>query len=169
MSPEECAGGLAAMKRPAGRTEIARLGDVTLLLDHYNANPASLDAALDLLEGWPGGGRRYAALGDMLELGPTAATWHARAGRRLPALDGAFLWGPLMAHAHAAAHEAGGAALDRVRHFDDRRALGQALSAVIQPGDVVLLKGSRGSAMEDVLTVLRGAFGDATAAAGEGR
>ncbi len=169
LSPEECAAGLAAMPRPSGRSEVARLGGVTLLLDHYNANPASLDAALDLLVEWPGGGRRFAALGDMLELGPTADAWHAAVGRRLPGLDGAFLWGPLMAHAERAAHEAGPAAVERVRRFADRRALGQALAAAVQPGDVVLLKGSRGSAMEEVLAVLRGALGDATAAAGEGR
>jgi UDP-N-acetylmuramoyl-tripeptide--D-alanyl-D-alanine ligase len=169
ITPGECAAGLAAMKRPAGRTEIARAGGVTLLLDHYNANPASLDAALDLLEAWPGGGRRFAALGDMLELGPTAASWHAAAGRRLGRLDGAFLWGPLMSHAESAAREAAGGPLDRVRHFADRRALGQALAAAVAPGDVVLVKGSRGSAMETVIDVLRTALDDATAAAGEGR
>lgn len=169
ITPEECAAGLAAMTRPAGRTEIGRAGGVTLLLDHYNANPASLDAALDLLESWPGGGRRFAALGDMLELGPTAASWHAAAGRRIGRLDGAFLWGPLMSHAESAAREVAGGPLERVRHFADRRSLGQALAAVLAPGDVVLVKGSRGSAMEDVVLVLRAALDDATAAAGEGR
>ena len=167
VSPEECARGLAAMPRPKGRTEIAQAGGVTLLMDHYNANPASLDAALDLLEGWPGAGRRFAALGDMLELGPTAPEWHAKAGRRLTRLDGAFLWGPLMAHAATAAQEAG--AGTKVVHFAERRALGQALAQAVTPGDVVLVKGSRGSAMEDVLEVLRASLGDATAAAGEGR
>ena len=171
LTPEECAAGLLAMARPAGRTEVARAGGVTLLLDHYNANPASLDAALDLLEGWPGGGRRYAALGDMLELGKAAGEWHAAAGRRLGRLDGAYLWGPLMAHAEAAARQVPGATAGagRVRHFADRRALGQALVGVLAPGDVVLVKGSRGSSMEDVIEVLRSALGDAAQAAGEGR
>jgi len=166
ISPEECARGLARMERPRGRTEIAHAGGVTLLLDHYNANPASLDAALDLLEGWPGPGRRFAALGDMLELGPTAPEWHAAAGRRLPRLDGAYLWGPLMVHAAATAGEAQGS---NVHHFVDRRELGQALAHAVAPGDVVLVKGSRGSTMEDVIEVLRASLGDATAAAGEGR
>ena len=164
ITPGECARGLAAMQRPAGRTEVTRVAGVTLLLDHYNANPASLDAALDLLTTWPGGGRRYAALGDMLELGAEADVFHAAVGRRLPALAGAFLWGPLMAHAARAAGDAPG-----VRHFVERRELGQALAALLAPGDVVLVKGSRGSAMEDVIDVLRAALGDATAAAGEGR
>jgi len=171
LSPEECARGLAAMARPAGRTEVETRGGVTLLLDHYNANPASLDAALDLLESWPGAAHRYAALGDMLELGPAAPEWHAAAGRRLTRLDGAWLWGPLMAHALGAARaaDAAAAAAERVTHFNDRRALGRALAAVLVPGDVVLVKGSRGSAMEETIEVLREALGGATAPAGEGR
>ena len=147
VSPEECARGLAAMARPAGRTEVERRGGVTLLLDHYNANPASLDAALDLLESWPGAVHRYAALGDMLELGPTAPDWHATAGRRLPRLDGAFLWGPLMTHALDAARASDASA--KVTHFAARRELGRALASLLVPGDVVLIKGSRGSAMEE--------------------
>jgi UDP-N-acetylmuramoyl-tripeptide--D-alanyl-D-alanine ligase len=169
IDPAECARGLAAMPRPSGRTEVESRGGVTLLLDHYNANPASLDAALDLLESWPGARRRYAALGDMLELGPTAPEWHAAAGRRLPRLDGAFLWGPLMTHAFDAAHATDIAAAERVAHFADRRALGRALASVLVPGDVVLVKGSRGSAMEESIEVLREALGEATAQAGEGR
>ncbi len=167
ISPEECARGLASMTRPAGRTEVEVRGGVTLLLDHYNANPASLEAALDLLESWPGAAMRYAALGDMLELGATAPDWHAAAGRRLPRLDGAYLWGPLMTHALDAAREADPSA--RVSHFADRRALGRALAATLVSGDVVLVKGSRGSAMEEAIEVLREALGGATSAAGEGR
>ena len=169
ITPEECARGLAAAPRPAGRTQVERRGGITLLLDHYNANPASLDAALDLLETWPGATRRFAALGDMLELGPTAPEWHAAAGRRLTRLDGAFLWGPLMVHALTAGRATEATASGRLAHFTDRRALGRALASALAPGDVVLVKGSRGSAMEETIEVLREALGGATAAAGEGR
>jgi UDP-N-acetylmuramoyl-tripeptide--D-alanyl-D-alanine ligase len=176
ISPEECAAGLLAMARPAGRMEVATWGGVTLLLDHYNANPGSVAAALETLRSWPGASRRFAALGDMLELGPEAPAYHAEVGRAAAALDGAFLWGALMEHAGRAAAEAGAGA--RVRHFAGRGELGRALAAQLRPGDVVLVKGSRGSAMEEVLEVLRAALagrdggegnGAAHAAAGEGR
>jgi len=164
LTPAECAKGLAAMPPPAGRMEVARWGGVTVLLDHYNANPGSMDAGLDALEAWPNARRRYAALGDMLELGAAAADYHGALGRRLPRLDGAFLWGPLMAHAAAEA-----AASGRVQHFEDREALGRALLAQLGDGDVVLVKGSRGSAMEAVAKLLEGTLKSRTIAAGEGR
>ena len=153
LTPEECARGLARVHVPGGRSQVARWGGVTLLLDHYNANPASVAAAIETLRAWPGSGRRLAALGDMLELGPDEAVAHAEAGRLAAGLDAAFLWGERMAHAEEAARRAG--AGDRVRRFADRRALGQALAQTLHPGDVVLVKGSRGSAMEDVIEVLR--------------
>jgi len=173
-TPEECARGLAAARVPGGRSEVARWGGVTLLLDHYNANPGSMEAGLETLRGWPGGGRRYAALGDMLELGAATDDAHAELGRRAAALDGAFLWGEHMAHAERAAQAAG--AGGRVRRFATRRALGESLAAVLRPGDLVLVKGSRGSAMEEVVEVLRAALGGgaheeaghAPARAGEG-
>jgi UDP-N-acetylmuramoyl-tripeptide--D-alanyl-D-alanine ligase len=165
MTPDECAQGLAAMTQPPGRMEVASWGGVTVLLDHYNANPGSVEAALETLTAWPGGGKRFAALGDMLELGSGAPAFHAEIGRRAAALDGAFLWGALMEHAERAAHEAGASA--RVRRFADRRALGQALAAALAPGDVVLVKGSRGSVMEDVLEVLKRVLDPATPAGKE--
>src|SRR5262249_40471857 len=73
LTPEECARGLAKARVPGGRSQVARWGGVTLLLDHYNANPGSMAAALETLAGWPEGRRRYAALGDMLELGQASA------------------------------------------------------------------------------------------------
>jgi UDP-N-acetylmuramoyl-tripeptide--D-alanyl-D-alanine ligase len=170
MTPEECVRGLAKTARLFGRMEVARIAGVTLLLDYYNANPGSMDAGLDTLETWPGARRRFAALGDMLELGDAAADYHASLGRRLARLDGAALWGPLMARAAADAGTGG-----RVRHHGsepaDRLALGEALAAELGEGDVVLIKGSRGSAMEDVARVLkeRLAGRGGAIAAGEGR
>lgn len=169
-SPEECARGLLKTARLFGRMETRKIGGVTLLLDYYNANPGSMDAGLDTLETWPGARRRFAALGDMLELGAAAVSYHASLGRRLNRLDGAHLWGALMAHAASDAGTGGG-----VRHFGadpgDRPALGEALAARLEPGDVVLVKGSRGSAMEDVARVLedRLARRGGALAAGEGR
>ena len=68
---------------PAGRIEVDTRGGVTLLLDHYNANPDSARAALDLLASLAGRGARIAVLGDMLELGASAPAGTRAAGRRL--------------------------------------------------------------------------------------
>ncbi len=168
LTPDECKDGLARMTPPPGRMQVAHWGGVTVLLDHYNANPGSMAAALDTLRDWPGAGRRWAALGDMLELGDAAAAFHAELGPRLGALDGALLWGPLMRSAHAAAQAAGAGA--RVRHFDDRATLGRALAELARPGDVVMVKGSRGSAMEQAAAELERALGAGDAQrTGEGR
>ncbi len=164
LTPGECARGLAEMPRPAGRMEVARWGGVTVLLDHYNANPGSMDAGLDALEAWPGARRRYAALGDMLELGAASADYHGALGRRLARLDGAYLWGPLMERAAAEATGSG-----RVQHFAGREALGRALAAQLGDGDVVLVKGSRGSKMEEVARILESTLKGQAFAAGEGR
>jgi UDP-N-acetylmuramoyl-tripeptide--D-alanyl-D-alanine ligase len=168
MTPDECARGLARTAPPAGRMQVARAGGVTLLLDHYNANPGSMAAGLDTLEAWPGAKRRWAALGDMLELGDAAASYHAALGRRLGRIDGAYLWGELMANAERAARDAGLPA-ERVRRFATRDELGKALARLVQPGDVVLVKGSRGSAMEEVVAALEASLGAAPSAAGGGR
>ena len=168
-TPEQCAQGLARTARLFGRMQVARVAGVTLLLDYYNANPGSMDAGLDTLETWPGAKRRFAALGDMLELGEAGPSYHASLGRRLNRLDGAALWGPLMAHAAADAGPGrvvhhGNAPADRVR-------LGEALASQLAEGDVVLIKGSRGSAMEEAARVLEERLakrGGATFA-GEGR
>src|SRR5205814_8673596 len=131
-------------KVPGGRSEVAHWGGVTLLLDHYNANPGSVDAGLEALLSWPAAGRRFAALGDMLELGAAAPEAHRDVGRRAAVLDGLYLWGELMEHAEREARAAGAGA--RVRRFPTRTALGQALAAELRPGDIVWIKGSRGSA-----------------------
>ena len=167
LSAEECAAGLAATRVPGGRSEVVRWGGVTVLLDHYNANPGSVAAGLQTLRAWPGGGRRFAALGDMLELGSESPLYHAELGRAVVPLDGAFLWGERMIHAEEAARAAG--AGERVRRFAERRELGLALASVLRPGDAVLVKGSRGSAMEDVAEILRQALAGTAATAGEGR
>jgi len=168
-TPEECARGLARTARLFGRMQVTKVAGVTLLLDYYNANPGSMDAGLDTLESWPGAKRKFAALGDMLELGAAGPSYHATIGRRLNRLDGAALWGALMAHA---SEEAGAG---RVAHYgaapSDRAKLGEALAAQLAEGDVVLIKGSRGSAMEEVARVLedRLAHRGGAAMAGEGR
>jgi UDP-N-acetylmuramyl pentapeptide synthase len=132
--------------------KVHEVAGITVLDDAYNANPASVAAALQTLASLPTAGRRIAALGDMLELGPTADTLHAEAGARAAELGLDLLVGagPLMSHAVGAARAAG----IRAEAVLDSKGAGDVLLAQLQPGDLLLLKGSRGMKMEAALEPL---------------
>jgi UDP-N-acetylmuramoyl-tripeptide--D-alanyl-D-alanine ligase len=140
--------GLAAARAVAGRLVTHRLDNGALLVDDsYNANPGSLNAAIDTLANTPG--QRWLVLGDMRELGDDAQALHAEAGRRAKAagITRLFTLGPLS----AAASEAFGAG---AAHFDTHDALADAVRADLSADVRVLVKGSRGSAMDRVVRAL---------------
>ena len=150
------AAGLGEARAVAGRLVRHRLRNgVQLIDDSYNANPGSLDAAIDALGAT--GGEAWLVLGDMRELGDGAGELHAAAGRRARAAGIARLYalGPLS----AATAEAFGAG---ARHFDTHEALSQALhrelveatAVATSVAPTVLVKGSRGSAMDRVVAAL---------------
>lgn len=129
-----------------GRMEVRETLGGTVLMDCYNANPDSARAALAALSGWPGARRRIAVLGDMLELGPRAATLHREVGAQA---GGVELW---VVGAHAADYASGARRAGvTARVFDGKPALAAALRAELGPGVVALLKASRGVALEEVL------------------
>ena len=145
--------GLSAAQQVAGRLISHRLGNGAVLIDDsYNANPGSLAAAIDTLAA--GGGEGWLVLGDMRELGDDAEAMHAEAGRRAKAagLRRLYTLGPLSA---AAANAFGEGAVQ----FDSHDALAAALAADLREGVRVLVKGSRGSAMDRIVTALLGAAG----------
>ena len=145
--------GLAAAQLPGRRMRIEEVAGVTVIDDAYNANPASISAALATLSGLDDKGRRIAVLGDMLELGPSAPSLHDEVGRAAAAagIDLLVGTGPLMAHAVTAAASAG---IEAVAASDSVVA-GQLLAARVSAGDVVLFKGSRGMKMELAIEALR--------------
>ncbi len=149
--------GLGAFKPCPGRMELLSLpGGVLLLEDSYNANPLSMRAALDALDDLGSGGRRFAALGDMLELGPTAADLHREIGRLAATrTDWLFTLGALGGEIAAGAAEAGLAA-ERIVVEESVEGLLARLRPLLQPGDRLLVKGSRGMRMERVSAGLRG-------------
>jgi UDP-N-acetylmuramoyl-tripeptide--D-alanyl-D-alanine ligase len=125
-----------------------------LLNDTYNANPDSTLAALRTLRAIkPGrGGRRIAVLADMKELGASSREEHRKIGEELasiPAIDIALFHGDEMEHAHKALVKRAGK--DRSRFFKEKESLADALVAMLAPEDVILIKGSRGMKMEDVV------------------
>jgi len=141
------------------RFKLTSVGPLTVIDDTYNANPASVAAALEALAARPGNGARMAALGDMLELGDSSAALHAHTGERAAALGIArvFAYGPFGRHTVDAAR-AGGVA--DARAFDSHRAIAEAVFAAARPGDVLLVKGSRGMRMEGVIEELGKLYGE---------
>jgi UDP-N-acetylmuramoyl-tripeptide--D-alanyl-D-alanine ligase len=145
--------GLAAARAVAGRLVTHHLSNgVVLIDDSYNANPGSLNAAIDTLAAASTSstaGESWLVLGDMRELGDDEVALHAEAGRRAKSAGIARLYafGPLS----AAAVQAFGAGAE---HFDSHAALADALRAALKPDVRVLVKGSRGSAMDRVAKAL---------------
>lgn len=154
------ADGLEAARPVAGRQVAHTLArDVVLIDDSYNANPASLAAAIDTLA--MGGGEAWLVLGDMRELGPEGEALHAEAGRRAKAAGISRLYA-LGALSTAAAQAFG----DGGRVFTSHAELAKALRLDIAgaAGTVparVLVKGSRGSAMDRIVSALLDKKGDA--------
>jgi UDP-N-acetylmuramoyl-tripeptide--D-alanyl-D-alanine ligase len=153
----EVVAGLEAARPAKGRCVWREAGSLRILDDTYNANPPSMSAALATLTAG-GPGRRVAVLGDMLELGSIAEAAHRDVGRAVAAAGIAELIGSgrLMAHAVEAAREAGLAEAHHAPTFEDTVAV---LLKRLAPGDVVLVKGSRGMRMERVVDALLARFG----------
>jgi UDP-N-acetylmuramoyl-tripeptide--D-alanyl-D-alanine ligase len=128
---------------------IALPGDIVVVNDCYNANPMSMRAALDDLAA-SASGRRVAVLGDMLELGPGEVAYHEEIGAlaTTAGVDLLVTVGPLAAHIGPAF--AGGAH----HHVDDARAAAALLPDLLEPGDTVLVKASRGVGLEVVAQAL---------------
>jgi UDP-N-acetylmuramoyl-tripeptide--D-alanyl-D-alanine ligase len=154
---------LATLKPIKGRGIRKRVllpqGTLTIIDESYNASPVSMEASLQVLKtSDPGtGGRRIAALGDMLELGERSPLLHATLAEpvRANGTDLVFCCGPNMKHLFdkLPAHLRGGWA-------EDARALGPQIAEAMRGGDVVMVKGSAGSRMGVVVDALS-ALGDA--------
>ena len=143
-SLEQIARGLSRVAPVPGRLQPrAGRGGIGLIDDSYNANPASLEAAARVLAQAPG--RRFLVLGPLAELGPDAPTFYRRIGELVRELGIDDLYA--LGEAAAAAHAFGTAG----RGFDDMERLLERLQRQLQPGDRVLVKGSRSAGMERVI------------------
>jgi UDP-N-acetylmuramoyl-tripeptide--D-alanyl-D-alanine ligase len=149
-------GSLATATGPDMRLQPSTVGDVFFVNDAYNANPESVLAALAVFAELPADRRRVVVLGDMLELGEGAPDMHREIGRAVatPSASGrvdlALLAGPLMGYAAEAASRAMPA--ERIVPIDIKSGDWPAQAAAyLRPGDLVLLKGSRGIGVDRVL------------------
>ncbi len=148
---QEIGEGIARFENTGHRQRLCRAAGRRIIDDCYNASPDSVRAALSVLAQTPGGGK-YAALGGMLELGDQGPQAHRETGAAAAKVcRGLFCYGPGARDYVLGAREAG---LLRARAFDSHRALAWALLEETEREDVILLKGSRGTHMEEVLRLL---------------
>jgi len=125
---------------------------IQILDDTYNASPASTLAALETLQVIPG--RHIAVLGDMLELGSYEEKGHRKVGKACPRYADFLLTVGTRARWIAEAAGEAGMATAQIRSVQDVQAAIASLQALLRPGDVVLIKGSRGMAMERIVAAI---------------
>lgn len=156
VSPKDAVRGLVGAETNPLRGEVRRIGTLTLIVDCYNANPQSVRAALDMLEGQGAATRRVAVLGSMLELGEASERLHEELladalGRDIDLVvaTGAFA---------DAANGLGGRDASRLITAPDWKEAYPLLRERLAGDEVVLLKASRGVALEGILPLIERDF-----------
>lgn len=147
--------GLKSLKITGMRTELIQGKDgITVINDAYNASPTSMKAAIELLQDLNGYKKKIVVLGDMLELGDNENTFHFETGEGIDTdkISHVFTFGKL------GRKIAEGAKVnfpdERVHAYDDKQELISKLKEIAGDGDIVLVKGSRGMKLEEVVNEL---------------
>jgi UDP-N-acetylmuramoyl-tripeptide--D-alanyl-D-alanine ligase len=150
LSIEECAAGLAAAPLTKARLQIKEIGGVQFLDDSYNANPDSMKAALRTLVELDAEGKRIAVLGEMRELGIESERGHREVGETAATLgvDRLITIGDA---AELIAEGARTAGLHKVSSVGSTAEAAKLLGEIAEPGDLVLIKGSRAVRTEEVI------------------
>jgi UDP-N-acetylmuramoyl-tripeptide--D-alanyl-D-alanine ligase len=156
LSDRQILANLRHARGPEMRLVLEKCGEVRVLNDAYNANPASVKAALEMLAALPAVGRRVAVVGEMRELGPDSESLHKEIGRFIAQdcpPDLLVCVGPM---GQAIADEALRSGLEdhRVEYFPDAAAA-CAVTQRLRSGDLVLLKGSRAVRLETVARAIQ--------------
>ena len=155
--PEEMRRALAEFRNLPQRGEILTLpGPVTIINDCYNSNPQAMECMLDTLRTWPGARRRIVVAGEMLELGPQSPHLHEETGRKCAEASLSWLIA-VQGDAKFLVEGAVAAGLppQRTRFFPGAQWAGEFCRSLLEPGDVVLVKGSRGVHLETVTKMLQ--------------
>jgi UDP-N-acetylmuramoyl-tripeptide--D-alanyl-D-alanine ligase len=144
VNPEDMHSAIAAYVPENNRSQIIQKGDLTLILDAYNANPSSMEAALDNLAQM-NGQPKYVILGDMFELGDDSEKEHRKIGQLLSELKPEVAWvvGKDMRFAKESCPD--------VRYFEDKEALSAELKNTFPQKGLLLIKGSRSMGLESLL------------------
>lgn len=155
IDPDTIVAGIEAATFPGMRSEIIVAETLTIIDDSYNANPGSMQAALDMLKAAPHA-HKVAVLGDMLELGPESPHFHAQLGQWVAQarLDRLIVTGA-MATVVADAAVGAGMPHSAVTVAPDMPAIEATLQTVLTPESCVLVKASRGLKLDRVVTFLK--------------
>lgn len=155
LSWDDIKSGLSKVNLTPMRLEIIQSPEqeLTLINDVYNANPASMSSALEVLQNVAGNRRKIAILGDMYELGDYSVKGHQEVGKKAKEIEPSYLItvGQLAQYIAEGAIGAGYPE-DRVNSFQNNQEALSYLKNIINPGDVILIKGSRGAKMEEITT-----------------
>ena len=142
---------IADLDNLKGRSQIIEK-DYLVINDTYNSNPLSVELALDSLQKIFSQHRKIVVLGDMKELGPESSNWHYQIGQRVAEakFDLFLSWGELSSSYRQGALEAG-LPEEKVYNFEKKSELISFLQKNIKPLDVILVKGSRSTKMEEIV------------------
>jgi UDP-N-acetylmuramoyl-tripeptide--D-alanyl-D-alanine ligase len=136
-----------------GRMVLEEIDNLRLINDCYNANPSSMKMALRTLREYPAS-RKLAVLGDMYELGDTTAEGHLSIlTLASDSADIVLITGEYMNQAYSDL-----TSMNNILYFDDKQKLSEHLKSIIRPGDIILVKGSRGMRMENIIQELKAAI-----------
>ncbi len=144
---------LSGYETPAMRQQIHKVNGITVIDDSYNASPDALRGSLQVLCGFPG--RKVAVLADMLELGEAEENAHRQVGKTAASLgvDCVFTVGTRAAWI---AEEAASSGVKTVKTFENNQEISAFLRSFLQEGDTLLVKGSRGMHMDEVVQAVLG-------------
>jgi UDP-N-acetylmuramoyl-tripeptide--D-alanyl-D-alanine ligase len=152
LGPLEVAEGLASFENTKWRMQIMKVGrNIILINDCYNANPASMEAALRSFAEMKGDARGFAILGDMLELGRKSDEAHREVGRLVRDLGIEVLFTYGKAAESIADEAAAGASATEVHRGRSHREIASRLRQMTRGKDWILVKGSRGMEMEKIV------------------
>jgi UDP-N-acetylmuramoyl-tripeptide--D-alanyl-D-alanine ligase len=156
VDPQEIKRSLEKYNPPDLRMELVRIGNIRVINDSYNANPISMEKALETQKSIQTTGRKIAVLGDMLELGEKAPDYHLEVGRKVvqSGVDLLAVVGELAGFIGQGAREAGMSS-DQVLTFDGNEQVSLYLLENLRDGDLLLVKGSRKMKTEEVVLSLK--------------
>ncbi|ABN52209.1 MAG TPA: UDP-N-acetylmuramoyl-tripeptide--D-alanyl-D-alanine ligase [Hungateiclostridium thermocellum] len=155
--PEKIVEGIEEFSPGKMRLDIINYNGLKIINDAYNASPQSMEAAIDVLKDISGEGRTFAVLGDMLELGEFSKSAHMEVGKYAASkgIDYIVAVGEYRSNIVRGAVEAG-AKEEKVFEFKDNMDAAKFLKEFVKSGDVLLVKGSRGMKMEEIVNILTG-------------